>query len=58
MKVFASATKKALLATAVLLAFASIVVWQRHYLLFKVMGAGEPPPLLEESAERAMWRKL
>jgi len=53
LKVRGSATKKLLLATAILVALASALVWQRHYVLFNVLGSGEPPPLLEESAERA-----
>jgi len=49
--VLGSATRKIVLGTIVLIALASIAVWQRHYLLFNLMGSGEPPPLLEHSAE-------
>ena len=52
MKNRGSAIRKLLLATAILLLLASAAVWQRHYLLFGVMGSGEPPPLLERTAER------
>jgi hydroxyacylglutathione hydrolase len=46
-----STSGKVFLATAVLIALASTIVWQRHYLMLNVMASGEPPALLETSAE-------
>lgn len=56
MKGFAGATKKIFATTVILVAVSIVIVWQRHYILFNVMGSGEPPPLLEESAELASSR--
>ena len=42
---------KFLFVLAVLAALVSIALWQRHYLMFNVLAGGEPPALLESSAE-------
>lgn len=49
-------TRNILLTTTILVALASVVVWQRHYLMLEVMASGEPPPLLETSAEHVSSR--
>lgn len=51
MRFSGSTSGKVFLATAVLIALASTIVWQRHYLMLNVMASGEPPALLETSAE-------
>lgn len=43
--------KKFALVLAGLVVLVSIVLWQRHYLLFKVFVSGEPPVFLESSEE-------
>lgn len=56
MNVFGSTIKKILVTLVVLAVLASIIVWQRHFVLFNLMGSGEPPPLLGESTEQASSR--
>ncbi len=51
MNLFSSAIGRILLIGAILFALASTIVWQRHFILFDLMGSGEPPPPLEKSAE-------
>ncbi len=43
--------KKLLLTLGVLVVLGSVLIWQRHFVLFKVMGGGESPPLSEKAAE-------